>query len=185
MTLELDIRIRNVGPLRVALVEGKGLPYSETMPAAFDRLMRWFDGNGALLPRRPPLGIALYVDAPGEVPPEETRFVVAIPTDSGAASTEDIRIEVLPGYLAAVATFHGPYSRLHEVYVAMFDWLEENGYRMTDTPRDWYMNDCTAVPPGACITEVHFPIGHQGDIGPYVPGDDGELDPSASDRSAG
>ncbi len=85
--------------------------------------------------------------------PESTDVEVGLTVDAG---TEDTR--VLDGGTCAMAVNLGPYSNLHETYTALAKWVEENGYKITASPYEKYLNSPQEVSEEQLVTEVYFPI---------------------------
>jgi effector-binding domain-containing protein len=67
----------------------------------------------------------------------EVGVLLAQPIDE----TDTIHIGELPGGLVALARHIGPYSELGKLYVAMQDWVEQQGYVLAGAPWEIYWTD--------------------------------------------
>jgi DNA-binding transcriptional MerR regulator len=85
--------------------------------------------------------------------PESTDVEVGFPT-----SVKSEKTRILEGGLCAKGVHYGDYSSLHESYMAMGKWIEENGYRVVRPPYEKYINDPANTPSQDLITEIYFPI---------------------------
>ncbi len=85
--------------------------------------------------------------------PESTDVEVGFPTGIQSEKTR-----ILEGGLCAKGVHYGMYSSLHESYMAMGKWIEENGYTIARPPYEKYINDPATTPIQDLITEIYFPI---------------------------
>jgi len=97
------------------------------------------------------LPIAIY-HCP-EFNPESTDVEVGFPT-----SVKSEKTRMLEGGLCAKGVHYGDYSTLHESYMAMGKWIEENGYKVVRPPYEKYVNDPANTLKQDLITEIYFPI---------------------------
>lgn len=60
----------------------------------------------------------------------------------------------------AVCVYHkGAYDRLGEAYAFALTWLEQNGYQLTERPRECYISGCwDQEDPANYLTELQFPV---------------------------
>ena len=156
-----DIEIKNVPALRVASLWAKGLPFSVTIPKAYEELAAWMAKKSIPFPSESPMGLALYYDDPATVPPNEVRFKVAIPV---AAETPEVAesgaaVEVLPEAEVAYLTVRGPYTSLEDAYTQLFGWVFSNGFQPKDAAREVYVRWGEAMPPEEWVTEIQVPVG--------------------------
>ena len=63
----------------------------------------------------------------------------------------------------AACYYHkGPYSALGKSYAEVFKWIESNGYKVTDNPRESYIDGCwNKDDPSEWLTEIQVPISKQ------------------------
>lgn len=80
------------------------------------------------------------------------------PADDDAVDGE-FRAGTLHQGMVAYAEHKGPYEELPSTNAAIEKWIEENGYRVSGAPWEYYKTDPTEVPdPNEWITEVYWPI---------------------------
>ncbi|MGB3944444.1 MAG: GyrI-like domain-containing protein [Methanothrix sp.] len=156
-----DIQIKKVPGLRVASLWGKGLPFSVTVPKAYEELAAWMARKSIPPPSGSPMGLALYYDDPASVSPEEVRFKVAMPV---AAKTPGVAeggaaVEVLPEAEVAYLTVTGSYTNLEEAYSQLFGWVFQNGYQPKDAAREIYLKWGETMSPEEWVTEIQVPVG--------------------------
>ncbi len=53
---------------------------------------------------------------------------------------DDIKFKKIESITAVSVMHKGPYSTLSQVYAYTFKWIEENGYRVSDSPRENYID---------------------------------------------
>lgn len=95
--------------------------------------------------------IAIYHNA--DFDPDKTDVEVGYPT---AIKSEKTRM--LEGGLCVKGIHYGDYSTLHDSYIAIGKWIEENGYKVARAPYEKYINDPAVTPKQDLITEIYFPI---------------------------
>jgi effector-binding domain-containing protein len=85
------------------------------------------------------------------------------PTTTPVASgNADVRMDTLPGGLAARTMHAGPYDQLHEAYAAIQQWMETVGVASAGPPWEAYINDPSECPdPKDWKTEVFWPVQRQ------------------------
>lgn len=88
-----------------------------------------------------------------EFNPEATDVEVGFPTHVKSNQTR-----MLEGGLCAKGVHYGDYANLHESYMAMGKWIEENGYKVVRPPYEKYINDPETTPKQDLITELYFPV---------------------------
>jgi len=156
-----EINMKSVPAMRVASLWGKGLPFSVTVPKAYEDLAAWMAKKSIPPLSGSPMGIALYYDDPASVSPEEVRFKVAMPV---AAETPEVAeggaaVEVLAEADVAYLTVEGPYTNLEEAYGQLFGWVFSNGFQPKDAAREVYVKWGEAMPPEEQVTEIQVPVG--------------------------
>jgi effector-binding domain-containing protein len=88
-----------------------------------------------------------------EFNPEATDVEVGFPTGIISEKTR-----MLEGGLCAMGSHYGDYSSLHESYMIMGKWIEENGYKIARPPYEKYINDPANTPKQDLVTEIYFPV---------------------------
>lgn len=71
-----------------------------------------------------------------------------------------VRYKTIPGYPRAACVLHkGPYRTLGHAYAFLFKWIEENGYRVLDNPRESYIDGIwNKDTEEEWLTEVQVPV---------------------------
>jgi len=85
--------------------------------------------------------------------PEETDVEVGFPT-----SVKNENTRILDGGLCVKGLHYGDYGLLHESYLKMGKWIEENGYKIIAAPYERYLNDPACTPKDKLLTELYFPV---------------------------
>jgi len=78
----------------------------------------------------------------------------------GKKDEDGITYKEIDGVESAACFFHkGPYSTLGKSYAELFKWIEENGYRAIDKPRESYIDGCwNKNDPEEWLTEIQIPV---------------------------
>jgi len=92
----------------------------------------------------------LYIDAEA-----------AIPLPTALPGNEQITIRTLPGGLLASTIHTGDDLFLGQAYVALYRWMEDNGYQPTGSPRQVRLHHGKHMEPNQYVTEVQLPIKKQ------------------------
>lgn len=153
---EMIVRIEETPALRLAAVSHTG-PYIE-VGAAFERLMLWAAGAGALGPDSQMIGV--YYDDPSSTPAADLRSDACLTLPDGLAPGGPSRLLEIPGGPRAVLRHVGPYAELHRAYDHLYGvWLPESGREPADQPPyERYLNTPRETPPNELITEVTLPL---------------------------
>ena len=148
------MEIKEIGPIKAACIDGKG-PYNEMGPL-FVEINTWIKANNIKMTGTP--GIALECGDPVEVGPENCRYTVCVPIKGTVKGNERIKIEKLPKIKAACLIHKGSYKQLPDKWQEAMRWINEKGYKIADTPREAYLNDCWGTPENELLTEIQIPI---------------------------
>jgi DNA gyrase inhibitor GyrI len=157
-----DIEIKKIPAMRVASLWAKGLPFNVTVPKAYEELAAWMAEKEITVPTSgSPMGLALYYDDPGAVPPEDVRFKVAIPVPPETPEVAEGRaaVELLPEAEVAYLTVRGPYTNLEDAYGQLYGWVFQHGRQPTDAAREVYVRWGEGMPPEEQVTEIQVPVG--------------------------
>lgn len=142
MKQQLQISLVETAPINIASVR-------ETIAIKdFSAIMQKLFATG--LPcEGPPIAIYHCPD----FNPEETDVEVGFPTSVVSRQTR-----MLEGGLCVKGVHCGDYAQLHESYMALGKWIEENGYKVARPPYEKYINDPANTPKDDLITEIYFPV---------------------------
>lgn len=86
---------------------------------------------------------------------------VAMPLPTALPGNEQIRIRTLPGGLMAHTVHTGDDLSLGRAYLALYRWMEDNGYRLTGSLRLVHLQRAEDMDPSHYVTEVQFPVEKQ------------------------
>lgn len=85
--------------------------------------------------------------------PLSTDVEVGYPT-----SVKNDKTRMLEGGLCVKGIHYGDYAFLHESYLSLGKWIEENGYKIAGAPYEKYLNDPADTAKDKLLTEIYFPI---------------------------
>lgn len=72
---------------------------------------------------------------------------------------DDITFREIPAVTALSVMHKGPYYKLGEAYAFALKWIEDNGYQVTEPPRESYIDGIWNKENEAdWLTELQFPI---------------------------
>ena len=73
--------------------------------------------------------------------------------------TDGIVFEEVPAATVVSVMHRGPYADLPRAYAFAMDWVEQNGYRMVDLPRESYIDGIwNNIPESDWLTEIQVPV---------------------------
>lgn len=150
--------VAQVKTLDTILVASKPMvgPYSGT-GQAIGELFAWMEKN-----KIPAVGapFGIFMDNPGEVKPESTRFKVCVPVPAGTKGDQKAGITIEKfGRMTVAATEHiGPYDKVCSTYEKLAKWIGENSYQIAGPPMEFYLSDPTKTPADSLRTEVCYPV---------------------------
>ena len=83
---------------------------------------------------------------------------IAVPVSERREDEGDFRFYELPGGTMAKIVHKGPYDQCEPTYKRLFQWIHENGKKITGPLREVYANDPREVKPEEIETEIYAPI---------------------------
>lgn len=70
-----------------------------------------------------------------------------------------IIFQVIPAITAVTVMHKGPYDTLRNAYIYLMQWIEDNGYLLSDSPRESYIDGIWNKKDAAeWMTEIQFPV---------------------------
>ena len=72
--------------------------------------------------------------------------------------SSEVEVCELPAAEVAFATHVGTFELLSTVYDKVIQWIQANGYRIVDAPREVYVKCTPDMQPEEYVTEIQFPI---------------------------
>lgn len=84
----------------------------------------------------------------------DVAFPIARPVESG----DVVKCYEMPGGEMAKVVHKGSYDACEPAYDALYAWVVDHGYMISDPTREVYLNDPREVPPEEILTEIYAPI---------------------------
>ncbi len=152
----MELTVKNINEIRLACVRHIG-PYNK-VGEAFGKLCEL----NAKQPFGKPEGpwIAIFMDNPDTVAPEQLRSDAGVQVAPGAVLPEGVTEVVIPAGRFATVVHKGSYSGLGEAWGTFCGKLiPEAGLDFRDSLCfELYLNDCSSVPESELLTELYEPI---------------------------
>ena len=102
--------------------------------------------------------MAMYLNAPGEVPEAELKWRIGMPIGADVTPQEPLRKDEFAYPKVASCLHVGPYDKVGEAYQKIGAYLERNGWKAAGPPVEFYLNDPGQVPPEKLETEILIPV---------------------------
>jgi AraC family transcriptional regulator len=152
----MDVQVKQVEPQKVAFVRHIG-PYAECA-AAWNKLCAWAGPKGLFQPGVQFIG--LCYDDPDITPAEKIRYDACLTIDQDIKPEGEIGVQTIEGGLYAMATLHGPYTGLSDLYAQICgQWIPAGGYEIRSLPSfEVYLNSPEETPEEELLTDVYVPI---------------------------
>ncbi|MBL7162818.1 MAG: MerR family transcriptional regulator [Anaerolineales bacterium] len=151
-----DVIIKKVELLKVASMRG-------VVPTPPDQGTLWNELEGYLATHGVrPAGPCLSLYHDDEYKEKDWDIEVCEPIDAELPASQRIKVQQLPGVeTIACVVHHGPFTTIGEAYDAIMKWIDENGYRISGSSREIYLQ--SPAEPGTqddpnTVTEVQFPV---------------------------
>ena len=130
------------------------------IPVALGELVQYAMANGGELIGAP---VALYYEPSKEAIEKANRDGTAIidvnfPIAKPITGSDTVRVYELQGGKMAKIIHKGPYEACEPAYIALMQWIAENGMNVTGPVREVYPNDPREVPPEDILTEIYAPV---------------------------
>lgn len=127
--------------------------YFEIVPRMGEEMQR----QGAEC-REPAYCFTIYHD--GEYKERDIDVEICEAVKRPCADSATVKYKRIPGAAEAACVLHkGPYSTLRDAYLTLFDWVEKNGYRPADKPRESYIDGIwNKEDELEWLTEVQLPV---------------------------
>ena len=109
--------------------------YFELIPALGQKVMNKYPDLKCAVPE---YCFIVYHD--GEYREKEIDIEFCEAVDQLKEDFEDIKFKKIPAVKAVSVLHKGDYLGLSQAYVYAFKWVEENGYRILDNPRENYID---------------------------------------------
>ena len=152
---EYQVTLKNVDPLLVASIRETLPAYSE-VSRLYEELFKYL-GKSFAFPSGTPM--AIYHDT--EYRERDADMEAVVPIKRKVRGTSRIKVGELPGVPQMACVLHkGDYNSLGQAYQALTAWIEKNGYHITGSSREVYIQGPGrgGKDPVSFITEVQFPV---------------------------
>lgn len=143
-----NIYLRELPPVPVRSLRRQLTSFPQDLPPLIREAFGDLQASGAVCAGAP---IVLYYDE--EFKADMVDVEAAWPVTDQKAATR-----TLPAVQAAGCLYVGPYDGLHEVYAAIYEWVNAQGYKIDYPTREINMNDPAVTPPEKLVTEILVPV---------------------------
>ncbi|HDL52891.1 MAG TPA: GyrI-like domain-containing protein [Proteobacteria bacterium] len=152
---KMKIEIKDVGPLKVASVDGEGT-YREIGSVLMD-LFRWVLERGEKVVSYP---MALFPGLSEDGPAGDVCFEACIPVDPETVvkGGGGVTIRELPAATVAFVKHRGPLNEVGKTYDRILSWAGDNGYMTGEPTRELYLTNPMQFEEKDLITEVQVPV---------------------------
>ncbi len=135
--------------------EGYDQAYEAMMTKAFGSLTGWMQaGNNPMGP-----AMAIYHEDPTSTAVKDLTCTVAFPAAKDAKGNDQIKVEEMAEYDAAVVQYTGDYNESGPIWNALQKWITDNGYIMAGAPMEVYLKGPHETQkPEEYLTEIRWPV---------------------------
>lgn len=128
--------------------------YFEVIPA-IGRAVQ--EANPDLKCATPEYCFITYLD--GEYKERDITMKYSEAVEAFGVESDGIVFEEVPAATVVSVMHRGPYADLPRAYAFVMEWIEQNGYRTTDLPRESYLDGIwNGIPESEWLTEIQVPI---------------------------
>ncbi len=82
----------------------------------------------------------------------------AEPLAAPIPETAQVKVLTLPALTMASTVHHGGYDTIGQAYAALYQWVEDNNYTITQPTRQVHLQYAYTMDPSLYITELQFPV---------------------------
>jgi effector-binding domain-containing protein len=83
---------------------------------------------------------------------------IGFPVSPALQGKDEVKASEIPAGQYATCLYTGPYAEIEPAYIALMEWVRQNGYQAPATSYEFYLNDPAQTPPQELQTEILFPI---------------------------
>jgi AraC family transcriptional regulator len=155
---DMQVRIIEMEPLRVAYFRGIGTYSPATIGPLFQKLMAWAGPRGICGPASQIMGVCW--DDPGITPEPRCRYDACITVAPDFQDDGRVSLQLLPGGRYAVRHCEFVCQGFEKAWEElMTDWLPTSGYQPDDRPNlEFYYNDGNRDPENKWIMDIWLPV---------------------------
>lgn len=149
----MEIVIKNIPQYQVAFISEKG-SYTK-IPGTLGKVVEWLMTQNVEI-QMPIYGI--YYNSPLEVSEEELEWEVGTAFIGKLEGKGEIQIKEVLEHEAVSTVFKGPYGEAASVYMALIEHATAEGYQISGSVLESYLNSPDEVPESELLTEVQFSV---------------------------
>jgi AraC family transcriptional regulator len=101
--------------------------------------------------------MAVYFDAPGQVPEAELKWRIGAPIDKEKEPAAPLKKDIFDHPKVAYALHVGPYEKVGETYAKISAFIENNGWQVSGPALEIYLDNPAQTAPEKLRTEIMFP----------------------------
>jgi AraC family transcriptional regulator len=153
----MKVTIEDLPAYHVAYMRLVG-PYGpETIPALWERFIKWMQGRGLLTPDCLRLGVAH--DSPRLIAPEQCRYDACLVVPGDFVGDESVSMADLPGRKVGMTEFVGTAGEVRSAGDALWGWLVRSGGKPGSPFLEIYCGDpAGAGRPGAFKCQLCYAL---------------------------
>lgn len=152
-----DVLLKHVDPVRVASIRAC-IPLISERGALSAALSAYLDHHGV---RQSRLDLLLlhsrHEMRDGEMS-IDLEVAAPVPPSLSVLDNEGVGLRTLPGTLMASMVHTGDDLSLGRAYMALYRWVEDNGYRAVGPVRQIHLQRAQLGDSGHNVTEIQFPV---------------------------
>ena len=149
-----DVILKPVKPNQVISIR-ETLPNYPSVGRLFDELEKYLHLHHQDKPSN--YYTAIWHDQGYQEQDVDGEAVIAI--ENQLVGNERIKVYELPGVeTMACVVHHGSYKNLNLAYQGICDWIDENGYKIVGSYREFYIQGGQEQDNETYVTEVQFPV---------------------------
>lgn len=153
-TQETDVEIRTVQPFAYCCIHHVG-PFTE-IENVINQLFPVMQSQN-ISPGGAMIGV--HYSDPQEVAPENMEWEVGFPCSAQVSPLKPLEKKVWSFEQVASAIHTGPYEKIGETYIKIFEWMEANGYEPAGPVLEKYLNmPSPDVDPETLRAEIWVPV---------------------------
>jgi effector-binding domain-containing protein len=99
-----------------------------------------------------------YYNSPMEVSPDELEYEVGAAFLGNAETEGEIKVKKIPEHKVLASVFKGHYGKACSIYGVIFEYATKNGYQISGSVTESYLNSPNNVKEEDLLTEVIFPV---------------------------
>ena len=145
--------LSSIDPQPVIMIRSRAVAddLPEIFEGSFARLIAYLEETGEGISGPP---FAIYYDMLSE----ETDVAMCLPITRMVPDSTDITCREVAISNAATTVHTGPYEEIESAYMALAEWMNENGYEPTGESYEFYLNDPGTTSPEELQTVLFMPV---------------------------